>query len=106
MMELKGKARTIGKDVVVLTSDGEEYSFPDANKYSEIFSGDSVFVNIEPLKHPNPRLELLWVSLARVEGGVEIDGYIYHPDSGRRRDDLWKEIQRAKMRGWNPDERF
>ncbi|MFX0113854.1 MAG: hypothetical protein ACFFB3_04855 [Candidatus Hodarchaeota archaeon] len=105
-MELKGVARANGRDVVVVTQAGEEYYFPEANKYQEIITGDDVFVNVNPVKHPNPRLDLFWVSLSRVKGGVEIDGYVYQPDSGQRRDDLWKEIQRAKMRGWSPDGRY
>ncbi len=105
-MEMKGTAQAKDRDVVVVTTEGSEYHFPEANKFKEIITGDSVFVNFEPLKHPNPRLELYWVSLARDKGGVEIDGYAFHPQSGERRDDLWKEIQRAKMRGWSPEGRF
>jgi hypothetical protein len=105
-VELKGVAKAAGKDVVVVTNSGDEYYFPEANRYQEIISGDNVFVNVEKARHPNPRLDLYWVSLSRVKGGVEIDGYIYQADSGQRRDDLWKEIQRAKMRGWSPDGRY
>ncbi|MFQ5978120.1 MAG: hypothetical protein ACE5OZ_08330 [Candidatus Heimdallarchaeota archaeon] len=105
-MEVKGKAKSEGRDVVVVTQAGEEYYFPEANRYQEIISGDDVYINVNPVKHPNPRLDLFWVSLSRVKGGVEIDGYVFQPHSGKRRDDLWKEIQRAKMRGWSPEGRF